>query len=73
MTDCTAGQATIPTDCGRHANHHWCGVCEGFYGVPHTGVHDGPRRHPRDLWSARMCACRPCKQYVAERETAPTS
>lgn len=68
-TDCTAGQAIMPTECARHHEHFWCAVCEGFYGVPHTGMHDGPNAHPRDLWSAQQCACRPCQQYAAQSET----
>jgi hypothetical protein len=63
MMDCTAGQTTMPTECDRHASHHWCGVCEGFYGVPHTGMHEGLDAHPRDLHSAQQCACRPCNRY----------
>lgn len=67
MTDCTAGQTKMPTDCRRHANHYWCGVCEGFYGVPHDNIHSpAAKAHPRSLHSAQMCACRPCQQYAAE-------
>lgn len=71
--DCTAGQTTMPTECDRHASHHWCGVCEGFYGVPHIGIHTGLMAHPISLHSAQQCACRPCQQYTAQHEAATTS
>lgn len=65
MPDCIPGQTTMPTDCTRHHSHHWCSVCEGFYGVPHTGMHEPGSRHGNDLHMARQCACRPCQQFAA--------
>jgi hypothetical protein len=65
MPDCAAGQTTMPTDCTRHYSHHWCGFCEGFYGVPHAGMHEPGSPHGNNLHLARQCACRPCQQFVA--------
>jgi len=61
---CTAGQTERPDDCTWHHTHHWCVFCEGWYGVPHTRVHDGPNRHPQSPWEAEQCACRPCREYT---------
>lgn len=67
-TRCTAGQKDEPKLCGWHHSHTWCGVCEGWYGASHIGIHSGPMAHPRSLHEARQCACRPCKDYVASFE-----
>ena len=61
-TQCVAGQRTAPRDCDRHSAHHWCGTCVGFYGVPHTGIHEGHTAHPFGTSLTDQCACRPCKQ-----------
>lgn len=60
---CFAGQPRKPTRCDRHHEHHWCDVCEGYYGVPHDDCHgDGhtPQRH---------CVCRPCREFRAQYAT----
>jgi hypothetical protein len=63
---CEAGQATDPTGyCERHSRHYFCGTCQGYYGVPHAGIHSGPGAHPH-YRDARTCACRVCKDYVAQ-------
>jgi hypothetical protein len=64
---CEAGQLDRPIGCERHAEHHWCDTCKGYYGVPHGGdgfgIHDGPNAHPNQFAFDRdQCACRPCKQ-----------
>lgn len=67
-TRCEAGQKNNPVECNWHHTHHWCQTCDGWYGVPHDGIHNGPLAHPRSLHEARQCACRPCKEYVASFE-----
>jgi hypothetical protein len=68
---CTPGQGTWPDWCDRHSHHYWCRVCDGYYGVPHSGEHGSPdmhgpdSRHGRDRHLAEQCACRPCKQLVS--------
>ena len=62
---CTAGQIKYPERCTWHPDHHWCEVCQGWYGVHHDGIHEGPGMHPRGYWEATQCACRPCKTYAA--------
>jgi hypothetical protein len=59
---CQPGQVYLPIGCERHPDHFFCPTCEGFYGVPHTGMHDGIGQHPRGGSSDWMCACRPCKK-----------
>ena len=73
MIDCLPGQQTKPTDCNRHADHYWCKTCEGFYGVPHTGMHEPGSRHGNDLHMAQQCACRPCQQLAAQHTEEPTN
>lgn len=60
---CMAGQPVNPTKCNRHLTHHWCDVCEGYYGVPH----DGPEAHSTK-WR-RDCVCRPCRELNAHGKT----
>jgi hypothetical protein len=67
---CEAGQPAPPVGCERHRDHYWCGTCEGHYGVPHDGIHEGDDAHPwGNLWDRRQCACRPCKRATG-RESA---
>lgn len=64
---CEPGETTYPTNCERHSEHHWCNTCEGYYGVPHDGgIHEGPFAHPNQFSDFRQCACRKCKDLVAE-------
>lgn len=67
-TRCTAGQEDEPTLCGWHHSHTYCQTCDGWYGVSHEGIHNGPMAHPRSLHEARQCACRPCREYVTSFE-----
>lgn len=56
---CKPGNKVRPAVCDYHTEHHWCDVCEGFYGVPHDGgMHDGPSAHP--MRDPRKCVCRVC-------------
>ena len=59
---CEPGEAN-PAGCEWHPQHYFCRVCDGFYGAPHDGIHDGASAHPRSMWQAEQCACRPCKRY----------
>lgn len=61
---CEAGQKDEPVGCERHGEHHWCGVCEGWYGVPHDRIHEGPNAHPYGNNDTTQCACRPCKKLT---------
>lgn len=65
---CVSGQKTYSMVCTRHSEHYWCGVCEGYYGVSHEGIHGefGMPPHPRGLYEARQCACRPCRDLVGQ-------
>lgn len=65
--ECETGQTAEPVGCQRHSTHHYCGTCEGWYGVPHTGMHTGRNPHPHTSWG-QYCACRPCVQW---REANP--
>lgn len=66
---CEPGERENPVDCTRHSNHYWCSTCLGYYGVPHDGgMHEGPSAHPNQFWNFRTCACRMCKNRVAELE-----
>lgn len=65
--ECETGQTAEPVGCERHSTHHYCKTCEGWYSVPHTGMHSGRRKHPQTDWG-RYCACRPCVQW---READP--
>jgi hypothetical protein len=68
---CVAGQRTFP-DAWTWHNHHWCNTCEGWYGVPHDGIHAGPDAHPHAaLHNPRQCACRPCQDYIAHTQVKP--
>lgn len=59
---CEPGQLDKPVGCERHSDHHWCKTCDGYYGVPHTGIHEGRDAHPNQFaGDFRQCACRPCK------------
>lgn len=62
---CEPGEVVYPLDCERHPVHHWCGTCQGYYGVPHTGIHEGPNAHP-NIMGSRECVCRICKNYRGE-------
>lgn len=57
--ECEPGEATDSTGhCERHSSHYFCETCQGYYGVPHTGIHEGEDAHPnRFYWD---CACRMC-------------
>lgn len=58
---CEPGEQTYPRDCERHSEHHWCGVCAGYYGVPHDGIHTGPNPHPNQFtYRVDGCVCRVC-------------
>lgn len=61
---CEAGQVEFPAECNRHKEHHWCATCEGYYGVPHDGIHEGPDAHP-NYRDAPQCACRLCANWRA--------
>jgi hypothetical protein len=67
---CRPGGTSRPTRCGWHVEHHWCDTCEGWYGVPHDGIHQGPDAHPQTLSKAVGCACRPCRQAVEHSRQA---
>ena len=60
---CKPGNARLPRKCSWHPEHHWCETCEGFYGVPHDNIHEGPSAHPTT--NAHQCACRPCVEATA--------
>lgn len=67
---CTAGQAVQPTaeTCHRHPDHHWCGYCAGWYGVPHSTVagvcHTEQWVRTRHVDHAHAtCACRYCRLF----------
>ena len=64
---CKPGNKHEPKRCAYHAEHFWCGTCEGFYGVPHDFMHEGPGAHP--LRTADFCVCRLCQQRVVLRQT----
>ena len=59
---CEPGEKTDPTGhCERHGPHHFCETCEGYYGVPHTGIHEGPHAHPNQFtFRVDGCVCRIC-------------
>lgn len=60
---CEAGTKIDPSAwCTWHGYHYWCATCQGFYGVPHVGIHEGPNKHPNYRDSA-TCACRVCKIF----------
>lgn len=63
---CEAGQEAEPTGCERHSNHYWCDTCQGYYGVPHDGIHSGRNKHPEGS-RYEYCACRPCQEDRAKR------
>ena len=62
---CKPGNKHEPQRCDYHPKHYWCVTCEGFYGVPHDFIHEGPNKHP--MAAPRNCACRPCMDLVASR------
>jgi hypothetical protein len=66
LVRCEPGEREMPVDCMRHSNHYFCRTCEGYYGVPHDGIHTGPDKHPNRFY--RDCACRMC---VNKRAAAP--
>ncbi len=69
--ECEAGQRDEPIGCERHRDHHWCTTCQGYYGVPHDGIHSGDSAHPwGNLFGRNQCACRPCK-IATGREPKP--
>lgn len=50
---------------GRTPSVHYCSVCDGFYGVPHSGPfgpHAPGRKHPHGRFGGPTCACRPCQE-----------
>ena len=65
---CKPGNTVAPTRCDYHAAHFWCRTREGFYGVPHDFIHEGPVAHP--LTNPHNCVCRPCRDLVAARNAS---
>ena len=66
--ECVPGESWDTTGhCARHARHHYCETCQGWYGVRHEGIHPA---HP--TWeSIRIgCACRPCQDATLLSEVA---
>lgn len=61
---CKAGVPSEPTLCDWHSTHHYCAICEGWYGVPHDEIHNGPDAHPtaNSRWDG--CACALCMKPV---------
>jgi hypothetical protein len=57
---CRPGNTVMPNVCDYHLKHYWCTTCEGYYGVPHDFIHEGPDAHP--VWPYSECACRPCQE-----------
>lgn len=64
LLKCRPGGKTYPSKCDFHGKHHYCDTCEGFYGVPHDGIHEGDNAHPVP-GRAKDCVCRPCQKYMA--------
>lgn len=64
---CKPGNKHEPKRCDYHPKHFWCRTCEGFYGVPHDGIHEGPKKHPLD--NPSNCVCRPCRELLVARAT----
>lgn len=42
---------------GNTTSRYWCGICVGWYGVPHDNAHEKGRDHRRD-----HCVCGVCQK-----------
>lgn len=51
-----------PDDNREPEDLSYCSTCNGFYGVPHTVIHEKRTAHPTHGPRSVLCACRPCRE-----------